>query len=309
MLQMQTKEEEVTHRFEWCKEAEVVPYVQRSPSQESPAFRIQLLPGSGACSSLLGVLASVMYAQKRERAYFLDESETRLKGSHPSWYLRYFQPIGSSEPLSPFEDMPISSKEVRKFAGMPQLTIGSETMWRVNMKRTFLRRYWQFLPSVRQEVCGNVRQLGLPQRFFSIMVRRGDKITVENRSAVPLEHYIDTLQSFQGISDIRDVFVGTDDCSVLEELRGMAPSLTFHDFCYIQNAHGWDLKKDVTHDLDSHFLKFFAELTVMSASDIFIGDRASNVFNWVLYMRRSDSRNATVFNVRDYPYGSVGLGI
>ena len=48
MLQRQTKEEEVTHRFEWCKEAEVVPYVQRSRSEESPAFRIELWPGSGA---------------------------------------------------------------------------------------------------------------------------------------------------------------------------------------------------------------------------------------------------------------------
>ena len=64
---------------------------------------------------------------------------------------------------------------------------------------------------------------------------------------------------------------------MLEELRGIAPSLVFRDFCYI-HTHGWDVNKDVEQDLDKHYLKGFSELTVMSAADIFIGDNGS--YNW-----------------------------
>eukprot|EP00439_Symbiodinium_sp_Y106_P078786 s3750_g17.t1 len=228
-----------------------------------------------------------MYATAKKRAFFIDERTSRLPGNHSSWFTRFFQPIGDQNrdmDAPPLEDVYYAvNPNVHNFAsGSQVISIGSEKLPRVQMKRRFTRRMWQFQPWVREKICPMLGKLNLTHPYVSLLVRRGDKI-LENRAPIPLNIITEFLSTvtWNGLFT-RQVFVGTDDCRSINEL-----------------AKGWSLSQTQS-DLTEHFLKFFGELTAMAAADVFLGDAGSNVHHWVSYMRSETSGNFTVHNMRTY---------
>ena len=286
--------------FEWCQPlpAAVAPY---NASEDLPAFRIRLGVGSGACSTLIAVLNAVMYAMAERRNFFLDESVTRLKGDRELWYGHYFQSIGTAF-TAPYVDIAYS-KNVTNFVRNATLTINAKTLRRLDMKRSILRQAWQFQPWLQAKVCQLVHGLQLFHPYIAMFIRLGDKLTLEHRSPVPLHDYVDTLHgvSLNGVA--RTVFVAMDDCRVLQTLVELAPAFKFVSLCHVEFSEGFHLYNvSGSSNMDAHFLKFFGELTIMAEADTLIGDRQSNVYFWAAYMRRASTSNASLIDVRQYPY-------
>lgn len=288
--------------FEWCQPTRLPAYTAPHGTNDT-AFRVQLPRGSGACSQLMGILYGVMYATAQKRAFFIDERISRLPGNHSSWFTRFFQPIGDQNrdmDAPPLEDVYFSvNSKVHNFAsGSPVISIGSEKLPRVQMKRRFTRRIWQFQPWVREKICPMLGKLNLRHPYVSLLVRRGDKI-LENRAPIPLNIITEFLSTvtWNGLFT-RQVFVGTDDCRSINELAKAAPEYSFTSLCHLHFGQGWSLNQTQS-DLTEHFLKFFGELTAMAAADVFLGDAGSNVHHWVSFMRSETSGNFTVYNMRD----------
>lgn len=287
-------------QFEWCKPNALEQFTEPETSDQ-PAYRLQFRPGSGACSVLIGILDAAMHAATLKRPFFLDERKSRLCGNYSSWYNRYFQPIGQqgrNPEQQPFVDM-FYEKQVLNFSRRENITIQGETLPKIQMKQRFLRRFWQFQPWVQEKICPMLQELKLRHPYISLLVRRGDK-QLEKRKPIPISAVLELLNTvtWNGIVTT-DVFVGTDDCRAIEELKAAAgPRFVFKNLCHIQFGLGWVLEESVREDLTEHYLKFFGELIAMASADIFLGDSGSNVHHWVAYMRSEDSGNFTVYDLR-----------
>eukprot|EP00437_Effrenium_voratum_P069585 CAMPEP_0181512604 /NCGR_PEP_ID=MMETSP1110-20121109/62059_1 /TAXON_ID=174948 /ORGANISM="Symbiodinium sp., Strain CCMP421" /LENGTH=160 /DNA_ID=CAMNT_0023642425 /DNA_START=66 /DNA_END=545 /DNA_ORIENTATION=- len=154
---------------------------------------------------------------------------------------------------------------VTKFVrGTERVTIQNETHWRLDMKRLVLRKIWHFQPWIQHEVCQHVSALGLIRPFIGMLIRRGDKL--DYRAAIPVDTFVSILKSTSLHSRVKQVFIATDDCSVLESLQGLAPEFVFKSLCSIQFGKGFvigNLKVQSSKDIDLHYLKFFGELIVL----------------------------------------------
>lgn len=290
---------------EWCT---YQPAMEQTSLYEGPpasenitAYKIRLLPGSGMTSALVGILEGVMYASAHGHPFFLDESQSPLRVNHSDFYNRYFHPIGLQTAPTEFEDITYTGN-VTDFSRTNDITIGSETAPKFEMKRRWVRRIWRMRPEIQTEVCHAIRNLNLPGRYLSILVRRGDKMTLEHVQNVPLEHYNATLSGASLGGLITDVFVATDDCRVLKELEARFPMWSFASLCHVDAMDGWDIRNVTGFDLHSHFIKFVAEMVVMAAATTVVVDLRSNVGHWVYYMRPVTDSPLAFIDIRKFPY-------
>ena len=86
------------------------------------------------------------------------------------------------------------------------------------------------------------------------------------------------------------IFVATDDCTVLKELREARPMWHFVSECdnLSNEANGFvfkDMKEWTEEQTDAHFHKFIAELIALASAKYFIGVSTTNVTYWVYFMR------------------------
>jgi hypothetical protein len=86
------------------------------------------------------------------------------------------------------------------------------------------------------------------------------------------------------------IFVATDDCSVMKELRELRPDWTFVSECDRSDEHAAgfvlaDMRKWTLEQTDEHFHKFFVELLGLAGAKFYIGVAYTNVAWWAAYMR------------------------
>lgn len=86
------------------------------------------------------------------------------------------------------------------------------------------------LPQVREQTCSTLAAHGLKEDFITMSIRQGDKKTEENFQFASMQQYIDAAEQsipvhFNG--KMPTIFVATDDCSVLGELRQLRPEWKF----------------------------------------------------------------------------------
>jgi len=300
--------------FDWCAPVRLPPY--RAPAgwqSTGKPLRAQFYRRSGACSTLVGYLDVSMYAQAHGLAFFIDESPSLIRQNRTSWFHRYFQPSRAGLARIPKEFVDGAHKGfVVNWVRRDPITMGNRTLERIDMRRHWLRKVWAFQPWVQQKMCPHLKSLKLTWPYIAILVRRGDKTSERGDGnnkqlmPIPLEHWVNALQGFSLAGLVREVFLATDDCRVLDELRAAMPGWRFSSLCGFHFGTGWRLFKDVRRqDLEPHHLKFFGELIAMASATIFLGDIRTNVHNWVVYMRPVNSSNASNFNMRAYPWHRV----
>jgi hypothetical protein len=101
------------------------------------------------------------------------------------------------------------------------------------------------------------------------------------------------------------IFVASDDCTVLPELRSKRPQWNFVSECdkVMQNSKGFVLS-DMEHwglkDYDQHYEKFFTELYAMYIASFWIGIAFIN-FIWFVYFMRGGKME--IFWLVDKPKG------
>lgn len=118
-----------------------------------------------------------------------------------------------------------------------------------------------------------INDLDLPQRYISLHVRAGDKIT--ERNLITPQKYLEKAKTF---SDCHNIFVATDDYRIFEQLRNDNPDYTFYTSTSPEER-GNDTEKLFASSNDiirKNLIEMFASVEVFLHSDIFVGTYSSN---------------------------------
>ena len=175
------------------------------------------------------------------------------------------------------------------------------------LKKWMLRRLFRIREHVRNTACTVLNDMGLNEEYIALSIRRGDKY-LEHEIEKSLQPYLDRVENaiqkhFGG--KIPTIFVASDDCSVMSEIREMQPTWNFVGACDDASEDGfvltsvsqWTIKQT-----DRHFTKFITEMIAMASAKYFIGVSTTNVAFWVYYMRHMSADDDTWEFVDDDRY-------
>lgn len=118
-----------------------------------------------------------------------------------------------------------------------------------------------------------INDLDLPQRYISLHVRAGDKIT--ERNLITPQKYLEKAKTF---SDCHNIFVATDDYRIFEQLRNDNSDYTFYTSTSPEER-GNDTEKLFTSSNDiirKNLIEMFASVEVFLHSELFVGTYSSN---------------------------------
>ncbi len=152
---------------------------------------------------------------------------------------------------------------------------------------------------MRDTACTRLKNHGLQEEYMAMSVRRGDK-AIEYELITTLQPYIDKAEiairtHFGG--KVPKIFVASDDCSVMQEMRDLRPEWTFVGECdnatedngfVIAETKHWSLEQT-----DKHYEKFITEMIALASAKYFIGVSNTNVALFVYFMRHFDATDDT----------------
>jgi hypothetical protein len=153
---------------------------------------------------------------------------------------------------------------------IPELCIDGEL--KTAFKQLSLIAY-SFNESYGELIKAERAKLSLTGNFVSIHLRGGDKIT--ERALYKPEDYIKVLKIH---SEIKDVFILSDDFSLYAQLVENYPELNFWTLTRPEENgynHNLFLKRDWPQ-VQLELVKVFSSIHVMLESDLFIGTYSSN---------------------------------
>lgn len=167
------------------------------------------------------------------------------------------------------------------------------------IKKKMLRSLFRILPEKQDIACSRLSALGLQKEYIALSVRRGDKI-LEFALESSLQPYIDRAEiavktHFGGF--VPPIFVASDDCSVMQELRDLRPDWNFMGECdHATEQNGFviaEMKDWSLEQTDRHYEKFITEMIAMASAKFWIGVSTTNVAFWMYYMRHYDAGDDT----------------
>lgn len=316
---------------EWCKEPEFPKIDYKKCKHQDFLFRFGVY--GGLTNALHFILKGAIWALEEDVCFFVDQrgpTKSKLATRDPPqqnvdpFLERYFEPIGldRNDPkvkwafrwqkfLEPGYHQ-IQYHEYGKFSGgiLPRddptrfknrdiqslYSYDKDSIW---TKKWVLRRLFRILPRLRNTACSRLSAHGLQEEYMVMSVRRGDK-ALEYEIESSLQPYIDQAEigvqtHFDGI--VPTIFVASDDCSVMKELRELRPEWKFVGECdNASEASGFviaEMKKWTLAETDSHYEKFITEMIAMASAKYFIGVSTTNVSLWVYFMRHFDAADDT----------------
>lgn len=116
--------------------------------------------------------------------------------------------------------------------------------------------------------------------YLSIHIRRGDKVTSASKEAeaVEISYYVDQVKKVS--PTIENIFIATDDYSVIEEFKQSCPTrLRIFTFCD-PNRNGYYQGRFDDSDVDNkkqEMLALFKDIYFLTESQLFIGTYSSNL--------------------------------
>ena len=152
--------------------------------------------------------------------------------------------------------------------------------------RNMLKQTYRFNTRTKQAVSDCCRELPLPERYVAMHIRRGDKTLEAPHTA--LDRYMNVLQKH---SDCRDIFVATDDYTVIQQLEEQYPDYHFFTLCPPQHR-GYDQRTfDAVRgkEKDTEMISLFADVEILSKAECFVGTLTSNI-GMFLYLYMPEGR-------------------
>ena len=302
---------------DFCNEPSNPPFPYEDCMDRTVAVELTLGPGNGAGSTLNSLVDGIVWAYAHGYCVTINEKRSKLRlRSDPeqfetsSFLKQYFEPIG----------LPADHERIKDHKTFEIVLLNDDDpaprFWReipekvsfLNMKYAhmdrhlfryiMLKRILRFRPEVREKICSDLHKAGITGKepYMAFSVRRGDKITLEKQELSPMSTYISMAK--EGIDKFFDgkpptIFVATDDCTVMEELRQSEPTWKFASLCdVLHDVKGMggfnilELSKWTQEELDGHLLKFFAEVIGMTSSKYLIAYSQTNVANFVWSLRK-----------------------
>jgi hypothetical protein len=136
-----------------------------------------------------------------------------------------------------------------------------------------IKMIYNFNNVTETEIQKKITGLDLPEKYAALHVRKGDKDT--EYDFMPTIAYIEKLKE---VSSLKDVFIFTDDYTVIEYLQTECPDLHFYtlvnpdDRGYIHT----DFMKLKRAKKKNDLIKMFASIEVLRNADITIGAFTTN---------------------------------
>lgn len=131
---------------------------------------------------------------------------------------------------------------------------------------------WRYNEETQKRIDELIAPLNLPKEYAAIHVRRGDKATEVQHT--PVQDYMDKLGD-----GCRNLFVATDDYSVVEEIRELYPEWVIWTLCttsergYMQSA----ADKESVEEKERNMITLFATIEVLNNATKFVGTYSSNI--------------------------------
>lgn len=132
-----------------------------------------------------------------------------------------------------------------------------------------------FNDSVKHEMLCITEQLLLPDIFIGLHIRGGDKVLEDKMYNV--DDYFSLLDNVNSIG-LRDLFILTDDYSIIKEARSKYPDYNIFTLCE-ENERGYDNNQFVNSDkmyIKARLINLFVSVELLIKSKLFIGVHNSN---------------------------------
>lgn len=136
------------------------------------------------------------------------------------------------------------------------------------------KNLFRFNEKTQKEINALIESLNLPKKYIGFHIRAGDKIT--EAELVEPEKYIKNLNKY---TDIKDIFISTDDYSVIKKLQ--------NKYGDKYNIYTLTNKKELGYNQESfelsnkndkynHLIEFFASIEILLNSELCFGSYTSN---------------------------------
>ena len=141
-----------------------------------------------------------------------------------------------------------------------------------------IRLVYVFNTDTRKEIDKLLESISLPQEYYALHIRRGDKVT-----EVPL--YAEEEYLKQAITNTKDIYIHSDSYEVVETIRKRYPGLNIYsltDRNYTGYIHK-DFVKLEPNERRKIMINLFANIEIFCKSEVFIGSIDSNpgMFVWM----------------------------
>jgi hypothetical protein len=194
----------------------------------------------------------------------------KLKTKHyPAWYLWKLRNKDTFLTYDLFNSFFNGEFEKEQFA-FPELGLKGNLR---DVSREIVNMIYNFNSDTKTEIQKIVSQLNLPSKYISINIRRGDKDT--EFSFVPLSAYMNKTKE---LSDLKDMFILTDDYTVMEELQKDYPDKHYYTLVKQEErgyVHG-DFVKISEEKKKADLIKLFSSIEIMANSELAIGTFTTN---------------------------------
>lgn len=198
------------------------------------------------------------------------ETAPKIKAKYyPVWQLYHLLFKNSSFTYQLFHKFYNADFERERF-DFPELGIKGNLR---EVSREFVKMIYRFNEETYAQIISVVNGINLPAKYISLNIRRGDKDT--EFGFVPVSAYIDKARA---LVDLKDVFILTDDYTVIEDLKGAHTDLKFYTL--VQNTErGYvhsDFMKENSQKRKADLIKLFASLEIMAKSSLVVGTYTTN---------------------------------
>ncbi|MCC8424339.1 hypothetical protein [Mucilaginibacter sp. UR6-11] len=142
-----------------------------------------------------------------------------------------------------------------------------------DISREFVKMVYQFNFETKTNIQPIMGSVNLPVGYISLNIRRGDKDTEFN--FVPVSVYVDKAREQSGL---KDIFILTDDYTVIENLQRDYPYLNFYTLVK-KEERGYvhaDFMKESPQKRQTDLVKLFASIQLMASSTLAVGTYTTN---------------------------------
>lgn len=153
---------------------------------------------------------------------------------------------------------------------IPELGINGDLL---SASKKIIKLTWNYNKKTKLQINSLVSTIGLPKIYNGIHIRGGDKFLEFEKLEV--DSY---MKKISKISNIKNIFVLTDDYRIVSELRENYSEYHFYTLCK-EDEIGYfhsDFDKVSLEQKRNDMVKLFASMDILANSQLFVGTFSSN---------------------------------
>ena len=159
-----------------------------------------------------------------------------------------------------------------------------------------LKNIWKFNTETKEEIAelllSSKINFFLKKEYFSIHIRRGDKILSKEAKITPIEQYIATLKNIPDIDkNIKNIFIMTDDYECFIEIKNKYKEYNFYTLA-TKKMKGHKQSDFNNNHTRQDIIQLLTEIEITRKAKAFVGTKSSNIFRLIEYFKDAKCFNA-----------------